>query len=235
MRRVLVSGASGGLGREIAESLLSDGFYVVMLCNKNKSKLDSLISKFSNQTKVVEVDFLNDVDYDTLKEEIGTVDSVINCVGISSSQISWKINKEQWDKVFDLNLNTPFRLAQLFIPEMRKNKFGRIVFFSSIVAQKGVVGTSAYSASKSALLGLTRTMASELATSGVTVNCISPGYMDKGMISEVSDQFLSDILESIPAKTLGSSENITHSVSFLLNEKADYITGQVINVNGGMS
>ncbi len=235
MRRVLVSGASGGLGREIAESLLSDGFYVVMLCNKNKSKLDSLISKFSNQTKVVEVDFLNDVDYDTLKEEIGAVDSVINCVGISSSQISWKINKEQWDKVFDLNLNTPFRLAQLFIPEMRKNKFGRIVFFSSIVAQKGVVGTSAYSASKSALLGLTRTMASELATSGVTVNCISPGYMDKGMISEVSDQFLSDILESIPAKTLGSSENITHSVSFLLNEKADYITGQVINVNGGMS
>jgi len=235
MRRVLVSGASGGLGREIAESLLSDGFYVVMLCNKNKSKLDSLISKFSNQTKVVEVDFLNDVDYDTLKEEIGAVDSVINCVGISSSQISWKINKEQWDKVFDLNLNTPFRLAQLFIPEMRKNKFGRIVFFSSIVAQQGVVGTSAYSASKSALLGLTRTMASELATSGVTVNCISPGYMDKGMISEVSDQFLSDILESIPAKTLGSSENITHSVSFLLNEKADYITGQVINVNGGMS
>ncbi|MDC1245041.1 SDR family oxidoreductase [Crocinitomicaceae bacterium] len=235
MRRVLVSGASGGLGREIAENLLSDGFYVVMLCNKNKSKLDSLISKFSNQTKVVEVDFLNDVDYDTLKEEIGAVDSVINCVGISSSQISWKINKEQWDKVFDLNLNTPFRLAQLFIPEMRKNKFGRIVFFSSIVAQKGVVGTSAYSASKSALLGLTRTMASELATSGVTVNCISPGYMDKGMISEVSDQFLSDILESIPAKTLGSSENITHSVSFLLNEKADYITGQVINVNGGMS
>ena len=235
MRRVLVSGASGGLGIEISRSLLNDGFFVIMLCNKNKSKLDSLTRKFSNQTKVVEVDFLNDVDYDTLKEEIGAVDSVINCVGISSSQISWKINKEQWDKVFDLNLNTPFRLAQLFIPEMRKNKFGRIVFFSSIVAQKGVVGTSAYSASKSALLGLTRTMASELATSGVTVNCISPGYMDKGMISEVSDQFLSDILESIPAKTLGSSENITHSVSFLLNEKADYITGQVINVNGGMS
>ncbi|MBT5438634.1 MAG: SDR family oxidoreductase [Flavobacteriales bacterium] len=235
MRRVLVSGASGGLGIEISRSLLNDGFFVIMLCNKNKSKLDSLTRKFSNQTKVVEVDFLNDVDYDTLKEEIGAVDSVINCVGISSSQISWKINKEQWDKVFDLNLNTPFRLAQLFIPEMRKNKFGRIVFFSSIVAQKGVVGTSAYSASKSALLGLTRTMASELATSGVTVNCISPGYMDKGMISEVSDQFLTDILESIPAKTLGNSENITHSVSFLLNEKADYITGQVINVNGGMS
>jgi NAD(P)-dependent dehydrogenase (short-subunit alcohol dehydrogenase family) len=230
-----VSGASGGLGIEISRSLLNDGFFVIMLCNKNKSKLDSLTRKFSNQTKVVEVDFLNDVDYDTLKEEIGAVDSVINCVGISSSQISWKINKEQWDKVFDLNLNTPFRLAQLFIPEMRKNKFGRIVFFSSIVAQKGVVGTSAYSASKSALLGLTRTMASELATSGVTVNCISPGYMDKGMISEVSDQFLTDILESIPAKTLGNSENITHSVSFLLNEKADYITGQVINVNGGMS
>ena len=192
-----MSGASGGLGIEISRSLLNDGFFVIMLCNKHKSKLDSLTRKFSNQTKVVEVDFLNDVDYDTLKEEIGAVDSVINCVGISSSQISWKINKEQWDKVFDLNLNTPFRLAQLFIPEMRKNKFGRIVFFSSIVAQKGVVGTSAYSASKSALLGLTRTMASELATSGVTVNCISPGYMDKGMISEVSDQFLSDILESL--------------------------------------
>ena len=129
MRRVLVSGASGGLGREIAESLLSDGFYVVMLCNKNKSKLDSLISKFSNQTKVVEVDFLNDVDYDTLKEEIGAVDSVINCVGISSSQISWKINKEQWDKVFDLNLNTHLGWLNYLYLKCEKTSLVELCFF----------------------------------------------------------------------------------------------------------
>ena len=90
------------------------------------------------------------------------------------------------------------------------------------------------SASKSALLGLTRTMASELASSGVTVNCISPGYMDKGMISEVSDEFISSILETVPAKSLGKSENIVHAVSFLLDERADYLTGQSININGGI-
>ena len=102
------------------------------------------------------------------------------------------------------------------------------------MAQKGIVGTSAYSASKSALLGLTRTMASELASFGVTVNCISPGYMDKGMISEVSDEFKTEILNTIPSKSLGNSANISHTVSYLLDEKADYITGQVINVNGGI-
>jgi 3-oxoacyl-[acyl-carrier protein] reductase len=235
MRRVLVSGASGGLGREIAESLLSDGFYVVMLCNQNKSKLEPLLNRYSNQSKAIEVNFLEDVNFDSLKEEVGEIDSLINCVGTSSSQISWKIDKEQWNEVLDLNLNVPFRLAQLFIPGMRKNKFGRILFFSSIVAQKGVVGTAAYSASKSALLGLTRTMASELASSGVTVNCISPGYMDKGMISEVSDDLISNILQSVPSKSLGKSDNIVHAVSFLLDEKADYLTGQSININGGIS
>jgi 3-oxoacyl-[acyl-carrier protein] reductase len=235
MRRVLVSGASGGLGREIAESLLSDGFYVVMLCNQNKSKLEPLLNRYSNQSKAIEVNFLEDVNLDSLKEEVGEIDSLINCVGTSSSQISWKIDKEQWNEVLDLNLNVPFRLAQLFIPGMRKNKFGRILFFSSIVAQKGVVGTAAYSASKSALLGLTRTMASELASSGVTVNCISPGYMDKGMISEVSDDLISNILQSVPSKSLGKSDNIVHAVSFLLDEKADYLTGQSININGGIS
>ena len=234
MRRVLVSGASGGLGREIAESLLNDGFYVVMLCNQNKSKLEPLLSRFSNQSKAIEVNFLEDVDFDSLKKDVGEIDSVVNCLGISSSQISWKIEKSQWDQVLDLNLNVPFRLAQLFIPEMRKNKFGRILFFSSIVAQKGVVGTAAYSASKSALLGLTKTMASELASSGVTVNCISPGYMDKGMISEVSDELISNILATVPAKSLGKSENIVHTVSFLLDERADYLTGQSININGGV-
>ena len=234
MRRVLVSGASGGLGIEIAEGLLNDGFYVVMLCNKNKSRLDPLLDRFPNQSRAIEVNFLYDVNYNTLKQEVGEVDSVINCLGISSSQISWKIEKSQWEKVFDLNLNVPFRLAQLFIPEMRKNNFGRILFFSSIVAQKGVVGTSAYSASKSALLGLTKTMSSELAPSGITVNCISPGYMDKGMISEVSDDFISTILDTVPSKTLGKSQNIVHAVSFLLDEKADYLTGQSININGGV-
>ena len=235
MRRVLVSGASGGLGMEISEHLLKEGFYVVMLCNQNKSKLNSLLNSFPSQSQVIEVNFLEDVNYDTLQKQIGEVDSLINCLGVSSAQISWKIEKNEWDKVLDLNLNVPFRLAQLFIHGMRKNKFGRILFFSSIVAQKGVVGTAAYSASKSALFGLTRTMSNELASSGVTVNCISPGYMDKGMISEVSDEFIATILESVPSKSLGKSDNIVHAVSFLLDEKADYLTGQSININGGIT
>jgi 3-oxoacyl-[acyl-carrier protein] reductase len=103
------------------------------------------------------------------------------------------------------------------------------------VAQKGFIGTSAYASSKSALIGLTRTLAVELINSGITVNCIAPGYMDKGMIEEVTDEYLKEILGLIPSKKLGDSTNIAHTVSYLLNEKANYITGQVINVNGGIS
>jgi NAD(P)-dependent dehydrogenase (short-subunit alcohol dehydrogenase family) len=235
MRKIVLTGASGGLGLVIAENLLNEGYFIHLIGNKNTSKLQVLHSKFPTTSKVYSVDFLKTSDFTELVNEIGQIDGLINCLGVSSAGMSWKITSEEWNRVMHLNLTVPFQLTQAFTPQLRANKFGRIIFFSSIVAQKGFVGTSAYSASKSALIGLTRTLSVELINSGITVNCIAPGYMDKGMIEEVTEDYLQDILKLIPSKTLGDSTNIAHTVSFLLNEKSSYITGQVINVNGGMN
>ena len=235
MRKIVLTGASGGLGLVIAENLLNEGYFVHLIGNKNTFKLQALHSKFLSTSKVYSVDFSITSDFADLVNEIGQIDGLVHALGVSSAGISWKITTEEWNRVMVLNLTAPFQLTQAFSPQLRANKFGRIIFFSSIVAQKGFVGTSAYSASKSALIGLTRTLAVELINSGITVNCISPGYMDKGMIEEVTEEYLKDILELIPSKKLGDSTNIAHTVSYLLNEKANYITGQVLNVNGGMN
>ena len=235
MRKIVLTGASGGLGIVIAENLLNEGYFVHLIGNKNTSKLQALHSKFLSTSKVYSVDFSKTSDFAELVNEIGQIDGLVHALGVSSAGISWRITSEEWNRVMHLNLTVPFQLTQAFTPQLRANKFGRIIFFSSIVAQKGFIGTSAYASSKSALIGLTRTLSVELINSGITVNCIAPGYMDKGMIEEVTDEYLKEILELIPSKKLGDSTNIAHTVSYLLNEKASYITGQVLNVNGGMN
>lgn len=235
MRKIVLTGASGGLGLVIAENLLIAGYFVHLIGNRNVAKLEDLHLKFQSFSKVYKVDFSKTNDYSELVDEIGQIDGLIHALGVASSGMSWKIKHEEWNRVMHLNLTVPFQLTQAFTTQLRANRFGRIIFFSSIVAQKGFIGTSTYSASKSALIGLTRTLAVELINSGITVNCIAPGYMDKGMIEEVTDEYLQDILNLVPSKSLGDSANIAHAVAYLLHEKASYITGQVININGGMN
>lgn len=235
MRKIVLTGASGGLGLVIAENLLNEGYFVHLIGNKNTSKLELLHSKFPSNSKVYSIDFSQTIDFSELVNEIGQIDGLVHALGVSSAGMSWKITPDEWQRVMHLNLTVPFQLTQAFTPQLRTTKFGRIIFFSSVVAQKGFIGTAAYAASKSALIGLTRTLAVELINSGITVNCIAPGYMDKGMIEEVTDEYLKDILKLIPSNSLGDSVNIAHTVSYLLSEKASYITGQVINVNGGMN
>ncbi len=235
MRKIVLTGASGGLGLVIAENLLDEGYFVHLIGNKNTSKLQELHSKFPTASKVHSVDFSKMSDFAQLVNEIGQIDGLVHALGVSSAGMSWKITSDEWNRVMHLNLTVPFQLTQAFTPQLRANKFGRIIFFSSIVAQKGFIGTSTYASSKSALIGLTRTLSVELINSGITVNCIAPGYMDKGMIEEVTDEYLREILVLIPSKKLGDSTNIAHTVSYLLNENASYVTGQIINVNGGMN
>jgi 3-oxoacyl-[acyl-carrier protein] reductase len=234
MKRYLVTGASGGLGIQIAEKLLEEGDFLYLIANKNSNKLDSIKENYSKRVEIIPIDFLSEFDFISFAGKFDQLDGIIHCLGIPSAGMSWKISPEEWDKVMQLNLRVPFLLSSAFIPIFRKNNFGRILFFSSVVAQKGIVGTSAYSASKSALIGLTKTMSVELIKNNITVNCISPGYMDAGMINAVDSEYLEQILNLIPSNKLGEAKNIVHTVSFLLSEQANYITGQVINVNGGM-
>ncbi|MEN9304018.1 MAG: hypothetical protein RL264_2447 [Bacteroidota bacterium] len=234
MRKIVITGASGGIGQALAEDLLRKGHFLYLVGNKNISRLDGLQKTFPGKLVLLPFDFDHDFDLEDLVQHLVDVDTVIHAMGVSSAGMSWKIAESIWERSLRLNLTIPFKITQRLIPSMRQEKFGRIIFFSSVVAQKGIVGTSAYSASKSALIGLTRTLAAELATSNITVNCIAPGYMDVGMIHEVSPEFLENVVESIPMKQLGDVKNICKTVNYLIDEKTDYVTGQVLNVNGGM-
>jgi len=233
-KRVLISGASGGLGIAIAQQLLLEGHFVVLVANKNSERLEKMITAFPSQTQLLQVDLSDESNWENLGDRIGCIDILINAIGVSSAGMSWKIPQNEWKRVFQMNVDVPFRLAQLVIPNMREKQFGRIVFFSSVVAQKGITGTASYSASKSALIGLTRTLSVELIAAGITVNCIAPGYIEAGMIHELTHDFKEKIIGQIPAGSLGSTQNICNAVSFLADEKSDYITGQVISLNGGL-
>ncbi len=234
MRRILITGASGGLGMLIAENLIIEGHYVILVANKNREGINKLHERYPEQSTLIFIDFLKSLDLDEFVSQVGTIDSIVHALGISSSNLSWKTESTEWEKVIKLNLTIPFQISRAFIPMFRENQFGRIIFFSSVVGQIGVFGTSAYAASKSGLIGLTKSLAVELIQKNITVNCIAPGYMDKGMINEIEDPLLDQIKQKIPNHQLGDSMNIVHSVLFLLSEKSNYITGQVINVNGGI-
>ena len=218
-RRILLTGASGGLGLIIAELLLQEGHFVYLHCHSHPNALQPLCKKYPSHTKMIAADLLVDEDLNILFQSTEDVNVLIHAAG---------------EKVNHINYFAPFYLSQFFIPTMRKKSWGRIIFFSSVVAQKGIPGTSAYAASKSALIGLSRTMASELGAAGITVNTIAPGYMDTGMIREIPEEMRTELLKSIPSRELGNSKNIAELVSFILKDNANYINGQTISVNGGM-
>ena len=187
-KRILLTGASGGLGMLIAKNLLDQGHFLGLLFHSQEDKLKALAAQYPDQTVLIKADLSQDNSYEIIFNVFPNADVLIHAAGIASSGMSWKIPPKEFDRVNKINYFAPFYLSQCYIPNMRLQKWGRIIFFSSIVAQKGVVGTSAYSASKSALIGLSKTMAVELGASGITVNAIAPGYMDSGMIREVSDE-----------------------------------------------
>lgn len=164
----------------------------------------------------------------------GKVDVLINNAGISRNGMSWKLSAKDFNEVMAVNATAPFLLMQGFLPKMRENQSGRIISISSVVAQTGVPGTVAYAASKAALLGITKTVAKEVATSGITVNALALGYFDTGMINEVSEEMQQRIIEQIPMNKLGSVETILGTLDWLISENATYVTGQTISLNGGL-
>lgn len=170
----------------------------------------------------------------TVLANFGKVDVLINNAGISRNGMSWKLSAPDFNEVIAVNLTAPFLLCQGIIPGMRANNFGRIINISSVVAQTGVPGTVAYAASKAGILGLTKTIAKELANQPITCNALALGYFDQGMISEVSTEMQEHIIAQIPKSRLGGVETILASIDWLLKEESDYVTGQTISLNGGL-
>ena len=233
-KTVLITGASGGIGLRIAKSLISSGFNMVLQGNRNMEALMALQELHPDRVRVVSADISSMDGIALVVKAAADCDAVLHCAGIPSAGISWKVSSEEFRKVNAVNYEAPFFLSQGIIPSMRKKNWGRIVFFSSIVAQTGIPGTTAYSASKSALFGLTRTLASELGANNITVNCIAPGYMDEGMIREIPEAMRTEIIAKTPVAKLSDTDGIVKLVELLLSNEANSITGQVLSVNGGL-
>ena len=230
---VFISGASRGIGNSIAKYFAQND-YIVVGTSRNEFKFDD---KTENLIPVkLDVTSRDDIKkcFDFLKSENLLPDILINNAGITSDQIFLRMKNEDWDNVIDTNLNGVFNLSKIFLKNMIKNKKGRIINISSISGLMGNPGQVNYSSSKSALNGFTKSLAKELGSRNITVNCVAPGFIETDMTSFLEEDAKQRIEETIPLGRLGKAEDIAKLVAFLASDEASYITGQTISIDGGL-
>ena len=230
---VFISGASRGIGNSIAKYFAQND-YIVVGTSRNEFKFDD---KTENLIPVkLDVTSRDDIKkcFDFLKSENLLPDILINNAGITSDQIFLRMKNEDWDNVIDTNLNGVFNLSKIFVKNMIKNKKGRIINISSISGLMGNPGQVNYSSSKSALNGFTKSLAKELGSRNITVNCVAPGFIETDMTSFLEEDAKQQIEETIPLGRLGKAEDIAKLVAFLASDEASYITGQIISIDGGL-
>lgn len=229
---IVITGATGGLGSEMVKHFEQQNVRLA-LHTFQQEPFD-----VACEHAWFKADLRDPKQIDTLIAAIlanfGRIDVLINNAGISKNGMSWKLSDADFNEVMAVNLTAPFKLIKGFLPKMREQKSGRIISVSSVVAQTGVVGTAAYAASKAGLIGLTKTVSKETATSGITVNCLALGYFNVGMIDEVAPEMQAQIIQAIPQQQLGSVATILATIDWLISKEADYITGQTISLNGGL-
>jgi 3-oxoacyl-[acyl-carrier protein] reductase len=237
----VITGASGGLAHEVVLAMLRAQYHVAAI-NRNT---DFDFSIFQNeaikngvQFKVYTADISSEESIanatQQLLNDFNRIDSIVHLAGISYSGMSWKQSAENWNEVLAINLTGPMLVSKHLIPQMKKQKEGCIIYFSSIVAHRAIAGTSAYAASKAGIEGLTRTQAIELGNANIKVNCIAPGYFDAGMIREVNDDLRNELIQSTPLKSLGNPKSIAETVLYLCGPGGEFTTGQVLHINGGL-
>ena len=236
---ILITGASGGIGTSLSKAFSSTNANLFLLgssIEKITMLREELPSKENIRFFTVDLSQRENVNNfcDSIIDEFGGISVVINNAGITQDNIFMRMSDSAWDKVFAINFDASMAICRKFIRGMIKNKWGRIVNISSVVASTGNPGQSNYVASKGALNGLTKSLALEVATRGVTVNCISPGFIDTAMTAELTDDQKSKIIEKIPMGRMGTGGDISSLVLFLASNESSYITGQNIHVNGGM-
>jgi NAD(P)-dependent dehydrogenase (short-subunit alcohol dehydrogenase family) len=239
-RVMLLTGASGGMGSALVHYFAEREYQLVLQYHTDKEDLEKLLHSLNPtyEPQLYQADLRSEEAIVHLCGEAqkiyGTVDVLINNAGLSASSMIWKQPLDQWNDLLQVNLTAPFLMIKHLAPSMRYHHYGRIINISSVVAQLGAVGTSAYAASKSALFGLTKSAALELAPKGITVNTIALGYMQAGMIHELSEDRVKDIVSGIPMGSLGNPKSLAAMIEFLASEEAGYVTGQILNLNGGM-
>ncbi|MGL4731081.1 MAG: 3-oxoacyl-[acyl-carrier-protein] reductase [Clostridium sp.] len=240
-KNAIITGASRGIGKSIALKLAKLGFNIVLNYRSNEEKANELLKEIESlgvKCKVVKGDVSSIDDakklIDICKEEFGTVDILVNNAGITKDNLIMRMKEEEFDKVIEINLKGTFNTTKHAVPIMVRQKSGKIINISSVVGVSGNAGQSNYSASKAGVIGFTKSIAREVASRGITVNAIAPGFIETDMTDVLNDKIKENILNQIPLKKMGSSEDVANVVAFLASDEASYITGQTINVDGGM-
>lgn len=237
-RKALVTGASGGIGEAIARVLHARGA-TVGLHGTRRDKLDALGGELGERVHVFPADLS---DRDAVKDlgvsaekKLEGVDILVNNAGITRDGLFVRMADDDWDAVLEVNLTAAFRLTRELTHPMMRRRFGRILNITSVVGVTGNPGQANYCASKAGLIGFSKSLAQEIATRGVTVNCIAPGFIESAMTDKLNEKQRDAILGAIPAKRMGTGAEVASAVAYLASDEAGYITGQTIHVNGGMA
>ena len=236
-KKVLLTGASGGIGKAIAKELNSSGAHIC-LTGRNKEELVKLQNELGDNSSFIIADLSNHDEIDNLvsgaEEKLGSIDILINNAGVTDDNIFLRMSDDQWNNVINFNLNSTFKITKAVVKGMVKRRYGRIINITSVIGTLGAAGQANYSASKAALIGMSKSLAQEVGSRSITVNCIAPGFIETNMTADLNDSRKDDILKSITLKRFGLPEDVSSAVSFLASDSASYITGQTIHINGGM-
>lgn len=237
-RKALVTGASGGIGEAVARMLHGQGA-TVGLHGTRVEKLDALASDLGERAEVFPAN-LGDKDAvealaKTAEEKLEGVEILVNNAGITRDGLFVRMKDEDWEDVLNINLTSVFRLTRALTHAMMRRRFGRIINITSVVGVTGNPGQANYCASKAGLIGFSKSLAQEIATRGVTVNCVAPGFIESAMTEKLNEKQKDAILGSIPMKRMGLGAEVASSVAYLASDEAAYMTGQTLHVNGGMA
>ena len=235
-KKILVTGATGGIGKALVQKFVSLEGNVLATGTKTE-KLDALKKEFPN-INILKFDISDHSKIEEFIENVASqlvgLDILVNNAGINMDNLSLRMKDDEWKKVIDLNLGSTFFLCKYGIKKMLKNKYGRIVNITSVVGHTGNLGQSNYAASKAAIIGMSKSLAIEYAKKNITINCVSPGFIQSKMTEGIVESIKAMLTSRIPMAKLGKGEDVANTVAFLSSDAASYITGETIHVNGGM-
>ncbi len=237
-RIALVTGASRGIGQAIAKRLANEGYLVIGTATSEKgaATVNDYLQELGGAGRVLNVQDVEQINqlFDSIEKEFGNVQVLVNNAGITQDGLLMRMDDNAWERVLDVNLTSVFRTSKRAIKGMMKARQGRIINITSVVAAMGNAGQTNYTASKAGIEGFTRSLAREIGLRQITVNCVAPGFIDTDMTKDLDEALIQSMLNAVPLARLGKPEDIAAAVNFLASEEAGYITGTVLDVNGGM-